>query len=80
MLLYQIYARFSIHCGPFFQIATYLMERYPGHCFPWHIDVEAYTLAIQADGIAASNRDLEMLNMLPEVFAPLVETIQVQGK
>ena len=62
------------------QIAAYLMERYPELCFPWHIDAEAYTLAIQADGIAAHKRELEMLDALPEVFAPLVEIIQTQGK
>lgn len=62
------------------QIAAYLMEHYPGRCYPWHIDVEAYTLAIQADGIVAREHDLEMLNALPRVFAPLVETMQVQGK
>jgi uncharacterized protein (TIGR02679 family) len=62
------------------QIAAYLMERYPGRCFPWHIDVAAYALVIQADGIAARERDLAMLNALPVVFAPLVETMQAQGK
>jgi uncharacterized protein (TIGR02679 family) len=62
------------------QIAAYLMERYPGRCFPWHIDAEAYALAIQADGIPARERELEMLAALPTVFTSLVETIQAQGK
>jgi uncharacterized protein (TIGR02679 family) len=62
------------------QISAYLMERYPELCFPWHIDAEAYTLAIQADGIAVHKRDLEMLDALPEVFAPLIEIIQARGK
>ncbi len=62
------------------QIAAYLMERYPELCFPWHIDAEAYTLAIQADGIAVHKRELEMLDALPEGFAPLVEIIQVREK
>ncbi len=62
------------------QIAAYLMERYSELCFPWHIDAEAYTLAIQADGITAHKRELEMLDALPEVFAPLIEIIQARGK
>lgn len=62
------------------QIAAYLMERYPGCCLPWHIDVEAYTLAMQADGITASKRDLELLNALSEVFTMLIEAIKAQGE
>ena len=62
------------------QIAAYLMEHYPGRCFPWHIDAEAYTLAIQADGIPARERELEMLTALPTVFTSLVRTMQEQGK
>jgi len=62
------------------QIAAYLMERYPGRCFPWHIDAEAYTLAMQADGIPAPERELKMLAALPTVFTPLVKTMQAHGK
>jgi uncharacterized protein (TIGR02679 family) len=62
------------------QIAAYLMERYLGRCFPWHIDAEAYTLALQADGIPARERDLEMLDALPATFTSLVEKMQIQGK
>jgi len=62
------------------QIAAYLMERYPGRCFPWHIDAEAYTLAMKADGIPARQRELEILAALPAVFSSLVKTMQAQGK
>jgi len=62
------------------QIAAYLMERYPGRCFPWHIDAEAYALAMQADGIPARQRELEILATLPAVFSSLVKTMQAQGK
>jgi uncharacterized protein (TIGR02679 family) len=66
--------------GKGLQIASYLIERYPGRCFPWHIDAEAYTLAVQAGGIPASERELAMLATLPTVFTPLIMTIQAQGK
>ena len=62
------------------QIAAYLMERYPGRCFPWHIDAEAYTLAMQADGIPARQRELEILAALPAAFSSLAKTMQAQGK
>jgi uncharacterized protein (TIGR02679 family) len=62
------------------QIAAYLIERYPQRCHPWHIDPPAYTHAMQADGIAAQERDLQMLDALPAIFAPLVEVMQEQRK
>jgi uncharacterized protein (TIGR02679 family) len=62
------------------QIATYLMERYPARCLPWHIDAAAYKLAIQADGILARENELQLLNSLPTVFTTLIEAIQKQGK
>ena len=44
------------------QIAAYLMERYPGRCFPWHIDAEGlHSSPAGQDGISARERELEML-------------------
>jgi uncharacterized protein (TIGR02679 family) len=62
------------------QIAAYLLERYPQRCYPWHIDPPAYTHAMQADGIVAQERDLQMLDTLPDIFAPLVEAMREQRK
>jgi uncharacterized protein (TIGR02679 family) len=62
------------------QIAAYLLERYLQRCHPWHIDTPAYTYAMQADGITAQERDLQMLDALPNVFGPVVEAMREQGK
>jgi len=62
------------------QIAAYLLERYPQRSQPWHIDPPAYIHAMQADGIVAQERDLQMLDTLPTVFAPLVEVMREQRK
>lgn len=62
------------------QIAAYLIERYPTRCLLWHIDVAAYNLVMQADGILARENELQLLNTLPEAFNTLVKAIQTQGK
>ncbi len=62
------------------QIVSYLMERYPARCLPWHIDATAYNLAMQTDGILARENELQLLNALPTVFNALVKVIQTQGK
>jgi uncharacterized protein (TIGR02679 family) len=62
------------------QIAAHLLARYPGRCHPWHFDLEAYTLALQSDGIPARPNDLNLLNALPETFAPLISAMQEQQK
>jgi uncharacterized protein (TIGR02679 family) len=62
------------------QIAAYLIERYPARCQSWHIDPSAYTHALQSDGVAAQERDLQMLEALPAVFATLVEAMREQRK
>lgn len=54
------------------QIAANLMARYPGRCHPWRFDAESYIIALQAGGVAANATEFAALNMLPEVFAPLV--------
>ncbi len=62
------------------QIAAHLLARYPGRCHPWHFDLEAYTLALQSDGIPARPNDLNLLNSLPETFAELIVALQEQQK
>ncbi len=62
------------------QIAAYLMECYPMRCLPWHIDTEAYNLAMQDGGILARENELQLLNTLPGTFSALIKTIQAQGK
>ncbi len=61
------------------QIAAYLMARYPERCRLWRFDSDAYTLALQHGGIAASANELAMLNTLPTVFARLVSEMQKRG-
>ncbi len=62
------------------QIAAHLLTRYPGRCYPWHFDLEAYTLALQSDGIPARPNDLNLLNSLPGTFAPLIAAMKEQQK
>lgn len=62
------------------QIAAYLMGRYPERCFPWHFTPEAYAVALQSGGIPARTNDLNVLNSLPAIFAPLVASMQEQQK
>lgn len=62
------------------QIAAHLLARYPGRCCPWHFDLEAYMLALQSDGIPARPSDLNLLNSLPDTFAPLIAAMQKQQK
>ena len=62
------------------QIAAHLFSRYPDRCQPWHLDPDAYTAALQADGIVASMSELRLLNTLPAYFAPLVASMQKTGK
>ena len=58
------------------QIAAYLMARYPERCHPWHFDPDAYQVALQSGGVPARANELDMLNRLPDVFAPLIAKIQ----
>jgi uncharacterized protein (TIGR02679 family) len=62
------------------QIAAHLMGRYPGRCSPWHFTPEAYAVALQSGGIPARPNDLNALNSLPAIFAPLVASMQEQQK
>ncbi|GAC1615046.1 MAG: TIGR02679 domain-containing protein [Ktedonobacteraceae bacterium] len=61
------------------QIATYLIARYPERCHLWRFDSDAYAVALQYGGVAASPNELAMLNVLPPVFAALVSTMQARG-
>ena len=62
------------------QIAAHLMARYPEHCFPWHFTPEAYAVALQSGGIPARPNDLNALNSLPDIFAPLIASMREQQK
>jgi uncharacterized protein (TIGR02679 family) len=58
------------------QIATALMVRYPGRCQPWHFDPDAYSIALQAGGVPARTGELALLHALPDVFTPLILSMQ----
>jgi uncharacterized protein (TIGR02679 family) len=58
------------------QIASALMARYPGRCHPWHFDAGSYEVALRSDGVPARTSELDMLNTLPQDFAPLVAMMQ----
>jgi uncharacterized protein (TIGR02679 family) len=62
------------------QIAAYLLTRYPRQCIPWHFDPVSYLLALESGGVPALTNDLYMLNTLPDIFVPLVATMQERGK
>ncbi len=62
------------------QIAAHLMTRYPDHCHPWHFDPTSYLCSLQSDGVVAPPNELAMLNTLPNIFAPLVATMQEKAK
>jgi uncharacterized protein (TIGR02679 family) len=62
------------------QIAAYLLARYPGRCHLWQMESNAYTTALQHDGVTAGTNELEQLSALPTLFAPLVASIQQQKK
>jgi len=62
------------------KIAAYLMERYPEQCHLWRFDANSYLQAMQNGGVMANARDLAGLQSLPEIFAPLVATMQEKGK
>lgn len=61
------------------QIAAYLFDRYPERCILWHIDSDAYEIALQNGGIAVRTNELNLLDTLPNVFTTLVERIQERG-
>ncbi len=61
------------------QIAAYLLARYPERCHLWRFDSNAYAVALQHGGVAASASELAMLDTLPPVFAALVSTMQEKG-
>lgn len=60
------------------QIAASLMARYPDCCQPWRFDPDSYNVALQAGGIAARTGELALLHALPDVFTPLVTSMQEQ--
>ncbi|GHO49807.1 TIGR02679 family protein [Ktedonospora formicarum] len=62
------------------QIAAHLLARYTERLSPWHIDPEAYMLALQAGGLAAPTGELAQLKTLPSLFAPVVSKMQEQGQ
>ncbi len=61
------------------QIAAYLLARYPGRCHLWHFDSNAYRVALQHGGLAASASELAMLDTLPSVFRELANAMQEKG-
>ena len=62
------------------QIASYLLTRYPQHCHPWRFDPHAYTVAMQAGGSTAPANELNMLQVLPDVFTQLITAMQEKKK
>ncbi|HYA99467.1 MAG TPA: TIGR02679 family protein [Ktedonobacteraceae bacterium] len=58
------------------QIASHLMERYSGRCHPWRFDLDAYAHALSAGETLAHTNELNMLNALPDAFAPLAAMMQ----
>lgn len=62
------------------KIAAYLMERYPEQCHLWRFDTASYLQAMHNRGVAANARELSGLQNLPEMFEPLVATMQEKGK
>ena len=58
------------------QIASYLLARYPRHCHPWRFDPDAYIAALQAGGSMAPRNELNILQTLPDIFSPLIATMQ----
>lgn len=60
------------------QIAASLMARYSGRCQPWHFDPDAYNVALHAGGVPARTGELALLHALPDVFTPLVTSMQEQ--
>jgi uncharacterized protein (TIGR02679 family) len=58
------------------QIASHLMERYSGRCHPWRFDLDAYAYALSTGGMLAHTNELNMLNALPDAFAPLAAMMQ----
>ena len=61
------------------QIAAYLQARYAGRCRLWRFDNDAYKVALQNGGVAASANELVMLRTLPPEFATLVQAMQERG-
>ncbi len=62
------------------QIAAHLFARYPERCLPWRFEPEAYERALQSEGVPAPTNDLEQLNGLPLIFAPLIAAIREKKK
>jgi hypothetical protein len=56
------------------------MERYPERCHLWRFDANSYLQAIHNKGVEAHAKELTALQSLPEIFAPLVATMQEKGK
>jgi uncharacterized protein (TIGR02679 family) len=54
------------------QIAAYFLTRYARRCELWHLDPEAYSIALQAGGLPARAHELHQLDALPPLFAELV--------
>ena len=61
------------------QIAAYMLARYTGRCHLWHFDCDTYSAVLRQGGIPAPAADLVLLDMLPEIFAPLVARMQEKG-
>ena len=62
------------------QIAAHLLARYPKRCLLWRFESEAYAQALQSEGVTARANELELLNGLPSVFAPLIAAMQEKKK
>lgn len=61
------------------QIAAYMLARYPGRCHPWRFDRDTYSAVLQQGGIPAPASDLALLDTLPDIFSPLVTSMQQTG-
>ena len=61
------------------QIAAYMLARYPGRCQPWRFDCDTYSAVLRQGGIPAPAADLALLDTLPDIFSPLVTSMQQTG-
>jgi hypothetical protein len=52
------------------------MERYPGRCHLWRFDLGADAHALSTGGTLSHTNELNMLNALPDAFAPLASMMQ----
>ena len=46
----------------------------------WRFDAQSYTHALQSEGVPAPASELDQLNALPAVFAPLVAVMREEKR